>query len=252
MLAIVLGSGCEKAKPPGDAGSPPEAALPVEPWMSQPAEQWPQFVLTNSARFKNSTPLAGASAFLVKAPGGKVFAATARHLLGENGGVEPPVPRSKLDGQLEKWILFPRTARSHVVEVGSFPISLPEKSQDDWLLLSVKEAKGELPATPLKLRRKPVAIGERVHLVGVAYAEPTVRQKVYTGKVTQRGHGTRFRYDIDPPVNIQGFSGAPIIDDAGYVVGVMTVWFNARKQGDQYLEAGGEDAAVVFNEFGAP
>jgi len=225
--------------------------MPAEPWMAQPAAQWPQFVLTNEAKFKGSTALEGASAFLVQARSGKVFAATARHLLGENGGVEPAVPRSKLDGLLEKWTLFPRTARTQIVEVAPFPMSLPEKSQDDWLLLSVKNTAAELPATPLKLRRKPVAIGERVHLIGVAYAEPTVRQKVYTGKVTQRGYGTSFRYDIDPPVNIQGFSGAPIVDDAGYVVGVMTVWFKAKMQGEKYLEAGGEDTAVIFNELGA-
>jgi S1-C subfamily serine protease len=43
-------------------------------------------------------------------------------------------------------------------------------------------------------------------------------------------------------VDIRGFSGAPIVDDAGLVVGVMTVWFQPKMDGELWTEAGGEDA----------
>lgn len=35
-------------------------------------------------------------------------------------------------------------------------------------------------------------------------------------------------------------------DRAGHVVGVMTVWFQPRMQGEKDLEAGGEDAASIY------
>ena len=50
-----------------------------------------------------------------------------------------------------------------------------------------------------------------------------------------------------PPVDIRGFSGAPIIDEKGYVVGVMTVWFDPKVSGDNFLEAGGEDIASIYD-----
>jgi hypothetical protein len=69
---------------------------------------------------------------------------------------------------------------------------------------------------------------------------------VYTGTVIQRANGDLFRYDLVPPVDIRGFSGAPIIDEKGYVVGVMMVWFEPKMMGDNFLEAGGQDAAAVY------
>ena len=63
--------------------------------------------------------------------------------------------------------------------------------------------------------------------------------------MTKREGGNRFRYDFSPPVNYRGFSGAPILDSKGYLVGVMTVWFKAKKVGDKHQEAGGEDATLI-------
>jgi len=77
-----------------------------------------------------------------------------------------------------------------------------------------------------------VSVGERVHLVGVSYTEPDVAQKVYSRVVTARGFGDRFRYDISPHVDIRGFSGAPVPGDAGWVVGVRTIWFQRRMDGE--------------------
>lgn len=105
------------------------------------------------------------------------------------------------------------------------------------------------PPTPLQLRRKPVEVGEEVFLVGVPYSEPQRAQNVYRGRVTERRFGTRFRYTIDPPVDIRGFSGAPIVDTQGLAVGVMTVWFEPKMNGDLFLEAGGEDSAALLNHL---
>jgi S1-C subfamily serine protease len=115
----------------------------------------------------------------------------------------------------------------------------------DWLILAIKDTDRPLPATPLHLRSQPVQVGEKVYLVGCPYVEDSCKQNVYAGKVTARA-GNRFRYDIEPPVDIRGFSGAPVIDQNGHVVGAMTVWFQPKRQGDRFLEAGGEDAASVY------
>jgi Trypsin-like peptidase domain len=221
--------------------SPKDASPTSEIWARLPHEQWPQLVLTNSAKFKGHSPLNGASGFLIRTEAGKILAATARHLLGENGGVEPEVSLADLDANFDSWVMYPRTLPDHGVKLLGSASKTNGPKNNDWVLLRVD---GEpTHVTPLRIRRDPVKVGERVHLVGVSYAEPDVVQKVYSGVVTARGGGNRFRYDISPHVDIRGFSGAPVVDNAGLLVGVMTVWFQPRMNGELYTEAGGEDAA---------
>lgn len=217
-----------------------EQPLPAEPWAALPYEQWPQLVLTNSAQFKGHTPLHGASGFLVRNDAGVVLAATARHLLGENGGVAPEVTLADLDASFDSWVMYPRTQPERAIKLrGSASLS-SGPTNNDWLLLQVDGTPKHV--FPLRIRRTPVKVGERVRLVGVSYSEPSTVQKVYSGVVTARALGDRFRYDISPHVDVRGFSGAPIVDEAGLLVGIMTVWFEPRMDGDLYTEAGGEDA----------
>jgi hypothetical protein len=235
-LAFFKKRGDQAALPPSA-----EVRLPPEPWASQSPTQWPQIVLTNQASFRQRTPLRGASAFLIEADG-RTLGATAQHLLGENGGVQPEAPARELDSLLESWTLHPRTMLDRSVRVAGLGAMPGNDKSYDWLLLRLAPTSAALPATPLHLRAAPVSVGESVHLIGVSYAEPTVTQKVYSGKVTERRYGDRFRYSISPHVDIRGFSGAPIVDDAGLVVGVMTVWFQPKMDGALWTEAGGEDA----------
>src|SRR2546427_369038 len=78
------------------------------------------------------------------------------------------------------------------------PRTRPEPSADvdkaelacfDMALFSLRPAAGELPATPLPVRQRPVEVGEKVFLVGCPYAEPTCRQNVYVGKVSHCSEG---------------------------------------------------------------
>lgn len=222
------------------SNTPTDAPL----WVHSDFSKWPQIVLTNRGTFRGTSDLDGASAFLIQAPDGRVLAATAKHLIGSAGGVEPQIPLSRLNESIISWVLYPRTHSDRKVELDRLAISDKNERSHDWLLLTIKDTPN-LPAQPVKVRRKPVALGETVFLVGVAYADQDVAQNVYRGKVTER-KADRFRYTIDPPVNIRGFSGAPILDSDGQAVGVMTVWFDPKMDGEKYLEASGEDIATAL------
>lgn len=203
-------------------------------------------VLTNLARFRRHTALEGASAFLLRTPKGEIVGATALHLLGANGGVEPAIPAQQLDSVLEAWTLYPRTRPSEIIKVtGLGPISLPRKNVD-WLILNIDRSQLPKSVHVLTPRAQPVKVGETVFLIGVSYTEREVSQKVYSGKVTQRAFGNSFRFDISPYVDIRGFSGAPILDKDGLVVGVTSIWFEPKMQGELWKEAGGEDTASLF------
>jgi len=143
--------------------------------------------------------------------------------------------------------MYPRTRQDSFVEISGPVVAHPIVKGLDWLVLDLKQAGGDLPAVPLKVRSYPVEVGESVFLIGCPYSERDCRQNVYRGLVTARAFKDKFRYDLDPPVDIRGFSGAPIIDNKGFVVGVMTVWFEPKMSGDKFLEAGGEDIATIHD-----
>jgi hypothetical protein len=234
---VVLSCGREKS---GSA----EASRP--PWIAKPFAEWPQLVLTNRADFRGHSSLEGASSFLVTNGRGVVVAATARHLIGQAGGVEPPMAARDLDAALVTWKVHPRTLPERAVELGRVAIDHLDDPMRDWLLLTLKDPSSRLPSQPLRLRREPVTVGESVYLVGCSYVDRAAVQNVYKGRVTQRLRSDYWRFDIDPPVELPGFSGAPVLDRDGNVVGVMSVWFEPRKVGTKWLEAGGEDVGAIF------
>jgi trypsin-like peptidase len=243
-LVIVVGCGRGNESQPA-AAAPKAEADSLEEWTSKPPLEWPQIVLTNRAEFNGHTPLEGASAFLLKTRDGRTLAATAKHLLGSNGGVDPEVLVSKLNGTIRSWRMYPRTQSQQFILANKLGAEGLDAENLDWLILEIQAEGKALPTTPLRLRSAPVQVGEPVWLVGCPYNEPACKQGVYKGRVTNR-RGDRFRYDIEPPVDLHGFSGAPILDKNGQVVGVMTVWFEPTMRGDKFLEAGGEDAASIF------
>jgi len=245
---IVLLSGCGEGPP--QVGTPTIA--PAEDWITKPSAEWPQMVLTNEAQFDDRTPLHGASAFLIRTADDRIMAATAKHLLGEAGGVEPEVKISEFDEAIHEWRLYPRTMNEAFVEAEKLGCAeLDSHGNIDWLVLTLKKSERPLPATPLRLAERRVQVGETVYLIGCPYSEPDCRQGVYVGKVLDR-EGDRFRFDLNPPVALPGFSGAPILDKNGHVVGVMTAGYDDKREGNLYLEAGGEDAATVVDLLRQP
>ena len=187
-----------------------------EPWIERPPGEWPQIVLTNDATFEGHTPHKGASSFLVRGPDDRILLATARHLLGGSGGVRPEVAMPDFDRVLVTWKAHPRTLPERFASV-----ERAELACFDMAFFSLKPTPAGLPGAPLRLRKRPIGVGEKIFLVGCPYAEPGCRQNVYAGKVTHIRHGVSFDFSFDPPVNLRGFSGAPVLDGDGHAVGVF-------------------------------
>lgn len=233
--------------PAAPSRPPPTSVVAPEPWSAQQPALWPQLVLTNHATFRDSSALSGASSFLISSHG-RVLLATALHLLGSAGGVEPPVALASFDRNLTAWSSFVRTRPAQAIAATSLAMRpVANAAAGDWLLLETAPlAAQDLPARPLALRESPVTLGERVFLVGCEYRDVPCTQGVISARVTARS-GHSFRCELDRPTVLNGFSGAPIVDVAGRVVGVMSVWFSPFKLADgAYLEGGGQDSTVVL------
>jgi hypothetical protein len=247
FAAFALSACSPGGAPPAEVAETAESVLTPTLWSRESPASWPQLVLTNEAVFHGHSPLEGASAFLVRAMDGRTLAATARHLIGEAGGVEPAIPPQNLGSATQSWKLYPRTQPENFVEIDPTRIAEAVVGEFDWLILPIKRSANQLPSEPLVARKLRVKIGERIYLIGCPYSEDECKQNVYAGIVTERGYEDRFRYDLETPVDLHGFSGAPIIDQNGHVVGVTTIWFEPRMNNDLFLEGGGEDVASVYS-----
>jgi hypothetical protein len=148
--------------------------------------------LTNRAEFQGSTPLQGASAFLIKTQDGRTLAATAKHLIGQNGGVEPEVSVAAFDGAIQSWRLFPRTLPDQLAEAGKVAADGLDDPRLDWLILTLKDTGKPLPATPMRLRLRPAEVGEEVYFLKPTSAcradrmEPSTPGRAHGGRTEQK------------------------------------------------------------------
>jgi hypothetical protein len=90
---------------------------------------------------------------------------------------------------------------------------------EDWLLLKIApEDAGRLPVEALSPRLIIVTEGETIYLVGTGAGG--VEQEIHSAKVTGGDFWT-IDAKLEKPLNLRGFSGSPVIDAGGNVVGVL-------------------------------
>lgn len=193
------------------------------PWVNGSGDKWPQLVLANTATFKGHTFLEAGCASLARLPDGEVVAVSARHLLSEDGGVEPEIPLEKLDQVIEKWLLHPLDADQKSVEVtGLYSHATNYFRAGEVALLRLKETgKSSLPAEPLNIRRSPLATGDKIFVVAASPIHTQGKQKVYPGTVISQVEQLLMAR-VDGQVNMRGFSGAPVLDEHGRLVAIVT------------------------------
>ncbi len=207
------------------------AALPAA-WASTPTNQWPALVLLQKAEFEHHTPMAAGCASLVRLPSGEVVALTAGHLLGRAGGVSPGFLHGGLGGldqarlatltaEITSWDLFVPEHEGQAVEVvGLFGRADDFETDCDQVLLRLSPHQKAYPVKPLDVRLGPVMFNERLQVI--SYAANTngdLQQVVYNAK---RVPGMTFTCRLDQPADLNGCSGAPVVDQNGQLVAIVT------------------------------
>ncbi|MDP2342852.1 MAG: trypsin-like peptidase domain-containing protein [Deltaproteobacteria bacterium] len=191
------------------------SAPAVGTFASTTSPELPQVLVTHDLKLKDGRSLEGASGFFVQDPSGPVLV-TARHLLGTEGGFDPPVSPSSLPSVVSSWSMHPRTRLAERTTIGSKVVV--DVGDRDLLILSVV---GEpVGARALIASGRRLEVGRIVFLVGCAYAEEDCVQKVRP-MVIQKREGSQWWAALEHRVALQGFSGAPVVDAAGDAVGVL-------------------------------
>ena len=224
----LLAAGCAFAVAGCDPQPTQQAGPPVKNWMVEPFDKSPQVLLTNGAAFTDGQRMDGASAFLVQA-GAQRYAVTAKHLIGEDGGIEPKKLPSHLNAELGIWQLFARRQASDTLLIDQL-LNTVDADSSDALVFSVKAGKTSYQA--LVPRYDAPAKGEEVYLIGCPYAEPDCRQNRYPVRVVETSPKEYLLTKNQTP-ELKGFSGCPVVDKQGQVIGLLS--FSVKYQtGEEY------------------
>lgn len=191
-----------------------------------------QVLLTNQAEFEGHTSLYGASAFLINYQG-KIYAVTARHLIGQDGGVEPQVDPDQITDYLLEWKMFPRVPivpEEDTVIVKHTKMNYTGSDKDILLLPLSDRSFGIGALNPIFALP---ARGEKLFIIGCPYSEENCKQNMY--EVTADAYDEVSGLIIGTmkeKVAMSGFSGAPLLNVKGEVVGV--------------IRGGGEDSGIHY------
>jgi len=193
-------------------------------WMKRPHAEWPRIAVVNQIDYVDQHhPVAGCG--LLLEVGGEVLAATAKHVL--TYFKSPEMDSVDFEGTLKRWTMYPKDSPSDVVVVDALLNRDSSESLEgipcdkDWLLFSVRERSHEIQ--PLRFRTTPLEKGEPVYVVGWRYTETDRSQIVYEG-VFVRYEPEAIAITAEKLIDntVGGLSGAPVIDESGYLVGIMS------------------------------
>lgn len=206
-------------------------SVPAAAWAATPTNEWPPLVMLQKAEFEHHTPMAAGCASLVRLPSGDIVALTAGHLLGRAGGVNPGFLHvlggldqrrlATLTDEITSWDLYlPGREEKAVEVVGLFGQAKDFDTDCDQVLLELSAHNTAYPVKPLDVRLGLVGRDETLRLITfVPDKDGTLRQMVYNA---HRVPGLIFTCQLDAPADLNGCSGAPVVDKDGLLVGIVT------------------------------
>jgi hypothetical protein len=153
------------------------------------------------------------------------FAITAKHLL----KIIKPAQMTALsfDGFIKNWVLFPLDKKADTIVTGKLLNQnaaelLEDKAtyDNDWLVFSIRS--NHSAVKPLQVRTTPLTAGEKLYVVGWTRKMEGGKQRVYEFEYYKTtGHRILLKEVIVPP-QFGGLSGAPVVDEQGAVVGIVS------------------------------
>ncbi|MES2773229.1 MAG: trypsin-like peptidase domain-containing protein [Bacteroidota bacterium] len=229
LVFMMLVTACTEPQPPKETETVAPKKMTVENLLQK------QVLLTNHAVFTKDRELNGASAFLVRYKD-SVYAVTAKHLLGPDGGVEPAVSLIQLYGDVKSWKLYPRqpvNPATDTVTVNAARLDYSEmpRSSDAVILSTVDFKSGIEPLVP---NFATPAEGDTMYLIGCPYSDKECRQNSYKMTFKSQDKGMVL-CQIFSEVDLRGFSGAPIVNTSGEVVAI--VYGSGDAEGAHYVYA---------------
>lgn len=199
----------------------------AEPWIDKPVAQWPDFALTNTISFTDTTYTDFANSFLINT-GIDTIGVSCKHLFmvfEKQQGIN----NIDLGTEFKYWNLYPKNKKEKTVSVKRL---INKNSSEnigqfntlkirDWLIFEIEDVNPEL--YPLKIRFTPVRKNEIVYVVGWGMKQKDNSKPALIKLQCFDNLGNYFyTKQLNTGTQPQGRSGSPVIDKNGYVVGVVS------------------------------
>lgn len=153
------------------------------------------------------------------------FAVTAKHLLKIIKSSD--MKTLAFENHIKNWSLYPLEQKDQLVvtnqllnENKSASLDAQSTYQEDWLLFSIKTNHSKVK--PLELRTTPLNPGEKLYVVGWTRKMEQGSQRVYEFEYYKSIGNRLLLKDVIVPEQFGGLSGAPVIDQQGLVVGIVS------------------------------
>lgn len=208
LLALLGGCSAFQPKPPA-----------VAPDLPRNFAVRPYFLL------KDGQEMQAGTAFGAKLDNGETVLLSVLHLFGEAGGLSKDIPAAKVPEVVESVTLYDMGYKQKYGEAGKgllrdgYPLGSRgnEDCSGDLVAFALD---GKSGVATLPLAKQNPQVGETVWIVGKVYAHEGPVADRYEGKV-ESVSAQSIDVELGVPVELTGFSGAPVVNAKGEVVGIV-------------------------------
>lgn len=177
------------------------------------------------------------------------FAITAKHIIKV---IKPATMTTLSFGTvIKEWSLFPLEKQNEQVVTGTLINEdktqlLEDKStyNDDWLIFSIKTNQTNVKA--LEVRTTALIPGEKLYVIGWTRKMESGPQRVYEFEYHKTIKNRILLKDILVPEQFGGLSGAPLVDEQGKVVGIVSNGTVDPETGKKYFSPCTLDGLISF------
>lgn len=115
---------------------------------------------------------------------------------------------------------------------------------NDWLVFSIKE--NHTQVKPLQVRETPLKTGEKLYVVGWTRKMESGSQRVYEFEYYKTIGNRILLKEVIVPEQFGGLSGAPLVDEQGMLVGIVSNGTVDPETGKKYFSPCKVDGLIAF------
>ncbi|MDX1642432.1 MAG: hypothetical protein R3220_12085 [Balneolaceae bacterium] len=227
-----------------------ESKVRPEPWVTNAISEWPDFVLTNEISFADTVLKDVVNSFLIDTCE-DTLAVSTKHLFMVFDG-RFGIHSIDMGDQFNYWKMYPKNRPDKVITTARMINTNPNEpigefntlKSRDWILFDLQDMRDDL--YPLKIRYEPVKKDEIVYAVGWSAGESDNNEPVIIELQCFQPMGNYFyTQTITPNVDPRGRSGSAVIDQNGYLVGIVS-----GAEGNLGVIGSVDYLREIFNQYG--